>query len=67
MINASVWVSLIAKKPTLSLSSKLCDPMLGSRRLDPCGFDHRQMCLISAMGWCPIYTTFSLHDRGGHI
>jgi hypothetical protein len=21
---------------------------------------------ISAFGWCPMYTTFSPHDRGGH-
>ena len=22
---------------------------------------------ISSNGWCPIFTTFSPHDRGGHI
>ena len=22
---------------------------------------------ISATGWCPMFTTFSPHDRGGHI
>jgi len=22
---------------------------------------------ISANGWCPIFTTFSPHDRGGHL
>jgi hypothetical protein len=21
---------------------------------------------VSALGWCPMYTTFSPHDRGGH-
>jgi hypothetical protein len=22
---------------------------------------------ISAIGWCPMYTTFAPHDRGGHL